>query len=44
MEDEPPIDVLLIDESVADRQIQQLRRLRERRDNGRAGCATRCGR
>jgi methylmalonyl-CoA mutase N-terminal domain/subunit len=35
MENEPPIDILLIDESVTDRQIQQLRRLRESRDNGR---------
>jgi methylmalonyl-CoA mutase N-terminal domain/subunit len=35
MEDEPPIDILLIDESVADRQIQQLRELRASRDNVR---------
>jgi methylmalonyl-CoA mutase, N-terminal domain len=35
MEDEPPIDILLIDEAVAERQIQQLRKLRETRDNGR---------
>jgi methylmalonyl-CoA mutase, N-terminal domain len=35
MENEPPIDILLIDENVADRQIEQLRRLRESRDNGR---------
>ena len=35
MEDEPPIDILLIDESVTDRQVQQVRRLRESRDNGR---------
>jgi methylmalonyl-CoA mutase N-terminal domain/subunit len=35
MENEPPIDILLIDENVSDRQIQQLRRLRETRDNGR---------
>src|SRR5262249_21820130 len=35
MENEPPIDILLIDENVADRQIEQLRRLRETRDNGR---------
>src|SRR5262249_47006277 len=34
MENEPPIDILLIDESVGDRQIQQVRRLRETRDNG----------
>jgi methylmalonyl-CoA mutase N-terminal domain/subunit len=35
MENEPPIDILLIDENVGDRQIEQLRRLRETRDNGR---------
>jgi methylmalonyl-CoA mutase N-terminal domain/subunit len=35
MEEEPPIDILLIDESVAGRQIDQLRKLRETRDNGR---------
>jgi methylmalonyl-CoA mutase, N-terminal domain len=35
MENEPPIDILLIDENVSDRQIQQLQRLRETRDNGR---------
>src|SRR5206468_9997344 len=35
MENEPPIDILLIDESVAARQIERLRRLRETRDNGR---------
>jgi methylmalonyl-CoA mutase N-terminal domain/subunit len=35
IENEPPIDILLIDENVADRQIEQLRRLRETRDNGR---------
>jgi methylmalonyl-CoA mutase N-terminal domain/subunit len=35
MEDEPPIDILLIDESVTGRQIDQLRKLRETRDNGR---------
>src|SRR5262245_3165861 len=35
MEDEPPIDILLIDESVASHQIAQLKRLRETRDNGR---------
>src|SRR5262252_6246701 len=35
MEEEPPIDILLIDESVADRQIQQLRALRASRDNVR---------
>ena len=33
MENEPPIDILLIDESVAGRQIEQLRKLRETRDN-----------
>ena len=35
MENEPPIDVLLIDDSVAGEQIERLRRLRETRDNGR---------
>jgi methylmalonyl-CoA mutase N-terminal domain/subunit len=35
MENEPPIDILLIDESVTQRQIDQLRKLRETRDNGR---------
>src|SRR5262249_30467647 len=35
MEDEPPIDILLIDESVAPQQIDRLRKLREKRDNGR---------
>src|SRR5205814_6669978 len=35
MEEEPPIDILLIDESVAGRQIAQLQKLRETRDNGR---------
>ena len=35
MENEPPIDILLIDESVARRQIDQLHKLRESRDNGR---------
>ena len=35
MEEEPPIDILLIDESVGERQIAQLRKLRETRDNGR---------
>jgi methylmalonyl-CoA mutase, N-terminal domain len=34
MEDEPPIEILLIDESVAGRQVEQLRKLRETRDNG----------
>jgi methylmalonyl-CoA mutase N-terminal domain/subunit len=34
LEDEPPIDILLIDESVAQRQLGQLRKLRETRDNG----------
>jgi methylmalonyl-CoA mutase, N-terminal domain len=32
-DEEPPIDILLIDESAADRQITQLRKLRESRDN-----------
>ena len=35
MENEPPIDILLIDESVGRRQIDQLHKLRESRDNGR---------
>src|SRR5437763_2220783 len=35
MEDEPPIDILLIDESVAERQIDDLKKLRQTRDNGR---------
>jgi methylmalonyl-CoA mutase N-terminal domain/subunit len=35
MENEPPIDILLIDESVTNRQITQLQKLRETRDNGR---------
>src|SRR5213594_21155 len=35
MEDEPPIEILLIDESVAALQIEQLQRLRQTRDNGR---------
>ena len=35
LEDEPPIDILLIDESAAERQIDQLRKLRETRDNER---------
>ena len=35
MDDEPPIEILLIDESVAERQVEQLRKLRETRDNGR---------
>jgi len=34
MENEPPIDVLLIDESVAGEQIGRLRKVRETRDNG----------
>jgi methylmalonyl-CoA mutase N-terminal domain/subunit len=34
-ENEPPIDILLIDESVAEQQVQRLRTLRETRDNGR---------
>jgi methylmalonyl-CoA mutase, N-terminal domain len=33
MEEEPPIDILLIDESAAERQVAQLRKLRETRDN-----------
>jgi methylmalonyl-CoA mutase N-terminal domain/subunit len=35
MEEEPPIDILLIDETAADRQIDQLHRLRATRDNER---------
>src|SRR5205085_11596240 len=35
MENEPPIDILLIDESVAQRQIDHVQNVRERRDNGR---------
>ena len=35
MENEPPIDILLIDDSVAGRQIEQLRKLRQTRDNDR---------
>jgi methylmalonyl-CoA mutase N-terminal domain/subunit len=34
-EEEPPIDILLIDESAAARQVGQLRKLRESRDNGK---------
>jgi methylmalonyl-CoA mutase N-terminal domain/subunit len=35
MENEPPIDILLIDENVAGQQIQRLQRLRATRDNAR---------
>src|SRR5213593_5264640 len=35
LQDEPPIDILRIDESVTKRQVQQLQKLRETRDNGR---------
>src|SRR5581483_8533988 len=35
MENEPPIDILLIDESVGSQQIQRLKQLRNTRDNGR---------
>jgi methylmalonyl-CoA mutase N-terminal domain/subunit len=35
IEDEPPVDILLIDESVAKRQVDELQRLRQARDNGR---------
>jgi methylmalonyl-CoA mutase N-terminal domain/subunit len=35
VENEPPIDILLIDESVADEQISRLKNVRETRDNGR---------
>jgi len=34
MEDEPPIDILLIDENVGTRQIERLKQLRDTRDNG----------
>jgi methylmalonyl-CoA mutase N-terminal domain/subunit len=33
MDEEPPIDILLIDESAAARQVAQLKKLRESRDN-----------
>src|SRR6185295_808822 len=33
--DEPPLDILHIDESVAERQIASTRKVREERDNGR---------
>src|SRR5262247_2989156 len=36
MENEPPIDILLIDEAVAGQQIERLRRLREARDSSHA--------
>ena len=39
LEQEPPIDILLIDESVTQRQIEQLRKVRETRDNGRVRTA-----
>ncbi len=39
LEGEPPIDVLVIDESVAARQISKLRKLREIRDNGHVRAA-----
>jgi methylmalonyl-CoA mutase, N-terminal domain len=35
LDEEPPIDILLIDESVADRQIASVRRVRETRDSGK---------
>ena len=35
MENEPPIDILLIDENVTEQQIQRLQRLRATRDNAR---------
>ena len=35
VENESPIDILLIDESVARQQIERLRKVRETRDNGR---------
>src|SRR5215813_12368902 len=39
MENEPPIDILLIDESVAGRQIEQVQKLRKSRDNNRVRTA-----
>ena len=39
MENEPPIDILLIDESVAARQIERLKNLRATRDNARVQSA-----
>jgi methylmalonyl-CoA mutase N-terminal domain/subunit len=39
MSDEPPIEILLIDDSVAEHQTSQLRKLRETRDNGRVRTA-----
>jgi methylmalonyl-CoA mutase, N-terminal domain len=44
MEEEPPIDILLIDERVAEEQKQRLKKLRQTRDNSRVrqtwmGCA-----
>ncbi len=39
IKDEAPIDVLLIDESVAERQIGKLRELRASRDNGKVQAA-----
>ena len=35
LENEPPIDILTIDDSVAERQTEKLQRLRASRDNGR---------
>src|SRR5207253_7477178 len=35
MENEPPIDLLLIDEAIAGQQIERLRNVRQTRDNGR---------
>src|SRR5262249_14706661 len=39
MENEPPIDILLIDESVAEQQIERLKQLRASRDNDRVRTA-----
>src|SRR5499427_2789973 len=39
MENEPPIDILLIDEDVAEQQIQELQNVRATRDNGRVRTA-----
>jgi len=35
MENEPPIEILLIDDSVAEQQVERLRIVRQNRDNGR---------
>jgi len=38
-EDESPIDILYIDESVAGKQLAKLEKLKKTRDNDRARCA-----